>query len=67
VRKQRKELGLSQMDLADASELHFTYISQVERGTTNVSIENLARLARGLRMDLGDLTEGLQRRRGRIG
>jgi transcriptional regulator with XRE-family HTH domain len=55
------------MDLADASELHFTYISQVERGTTNVSIENLARLARGLRMDLGDLTEGLQRRRGRIG
>ncbi|HEY7060596.1 MAG TPA: helix-turn-helix transcriptional regulator [Chloroflexota bacterium] len=55
VRRRRLELRLSQEDLALLAGLHRTYISDVERGARNVSLENIAKLARSLQLSLPDL------------
>jgi transcriptional regulator with XRE-family HTH domain len=55
VRSLRLEKKLSQEELAALSDLHFTYISSVERGERNISIENIARIARALGCQLKDL------------
>lgn len=55
VRARRAEKKLSQEELADLADLHFTYISSVERGERNISIENIARLAKALGCQLRDL------------
>lgn len=61
VRARRVALGLSQMGLAERIGLHFTFVSEVERGTRNLSLESLLRLADGLDIDLAELVRGLQR------
>jgi bamHI control element len=48
VKHYRKEAGLSQEDLAFETGLHRTYISSIERGKRNVSIENVAKIADAL-------------------
>lgn len=48
VKHYRKEAGLSQEDLAFDTGLHRTYISSIERGKRNVSIENVAKIADAL-------------------
>jgi transcriptional regulator with XRE-family HTH domain len=49
------------MGLAERIGLHFTFVSEVERGTRNLSLESLLRLADGLDIDLAELVRGLQR------
>jgi transcriptional regulator with XRE-family HTH domain len=51
VRRLRTAAGLSQEALADRAELHRTYISSVERGERNVSLENIFRIATALEID----------------
>lgn len=46
---------LSQEALADLTGLHRTYVSMVERGTINVSLDNLVLLAQALEVELADL------------
>ena len=46
---------LSQEKLAERSGLHATTISAVERGKMNVSFSTVEALARGLRIDPGEL------------
>lgn len=48
VRKIRLEKGISQETLADLSGLHRTYMSDVELGKRNVSLENIDRIANAL-------------------
>lgn len=48
------------MALADRAGLHFTYVSSVERGERNVSLENILRLASALGIDAGELVSGLK-------
>ncbi len=55
VRTKRLDKKLSQEELAGRAELHFTYVSSVERGERNISLENIARLAKALDCQLGDL------------
>lgn len=55
VRSKRLEKKLSQEELADLADLHFTYVSSVERGERNISIGNIARLAAALGCQLKDL------------
>ena len=52
LREQRQKLGLSQEALADLAGLHRTYVSQVERTVTNVSIDNVEKLAKALGVDV---------------
>ncbi len=55
VKLRRKELGLSQEELADLSEIDRTYASQIERGIANPSLEVLFRLASSLNTDVSSL------------
>lgn len=46
LRNLRQARGISQERLAELADLHRTYISSVERGARNISIDNIARLAK---------------------
>ena len=51
----RSERGLSQEQLAELADFHRTYVSQLERCVTNISIDGLDRLAAALEVDIVDL------------
>lgn len=53
--RMRKARGLSQEQLAELAEFHRTYVSQLERCVTNISIDGLERLALALDVDVIDL------------
>lgn len=55
LRRVRKERGLSQEELAELADFHRTYVSQLERQVTNISIDGLERLAIALEMDVMEL------------
>jgi transcriptional regulator with XRE-family HTH domain len=59
IRKQRLSRGISQEELADRAELHRTYIGQVERGETNISLLNLVRIAGALQVKVKHLAADL--------
>ena len=51
----RKARGLSQEALAELADFHRTYVSQLERCVTNISIDGLERLADALELDVVEL------------
>jgi CheY-like chemotaxis protein len=55
VRAHRLRLGYSQGRLAERAGLHRTYVTDVERGARNISLESMARLARALEMSISSL------------
>jgi len=55
LRSARRALGLSQEALAEAAGLHRTYVGGIERCERNVSIDNIEKLARALRLDISEL------------
>lgn len=55
VRKRRRELDLSQEELAERAGLHRNYISDIERGDRNPSIENVEKLAKALDLKVSEL------------
>jgi len=52
IRRRRRELDLSQEHLAELSGLHRTYISSIERGQRNPSLENIQNLTKALDISL---------------
>lgn len=48
LRRLRTEAGLSQEELADRAGLHRTYVSSVEGGHRNVTLENIFAFAEAL-------------------
>ena len=61
VRLRRSVAGISQEKLAERSGLHPTYISMVERGVRNPTLDAAARIAKGLKVTLPKLIEEAQR------
>lgn len=55
LKRFRTERGISQEVLAEQADFHRTYISQLERCVTNISIDGLERLAAALEVDVLDL------------
>jgi transcriptional regulator with XRE-family HTH domain len=55
VRAVRKDRGWSQEELAERAGLHRTYISIIERGLKNVSIDNIEAIAKALEEPASDL------------
>ena len=53
VRRIREKRGLTQEQLAERCELHFTYVQRVEAGSANPSVRVLAKLAQALEVAPG--------------
>ncbi len=60
VKKVRLERGLSQEDLAEQAELHRNYVSQIECGRRNLSLLNILKLARALKVPASKLIENIR-------
>lgn len=59
LRKAREAAGLSQEGLADASGLHWSGVSRLERGEQEPRLGTILRLARALKIKPGKLLDGL--------
>lgn len=62
VRRCRLENGLSQEALAARANLHFTYISSIERGERNIGLLAILRLARALKIPASELLGRMNRK-----
>ena len=59
IKTQRASLGISQEELAHRAGLHRTYVSDLERGARNPSIESIEKLAGALQVSVSNLFEGV--------
>ena len=48
VRQLRKDLGVSQEELAHMAKVHRTYMGSIERSEQNISIDNIEKIAKAL-------------------
>ena len=60
IRELRKQQLISQEDLAEKADLDRTYITSVECGKRNISIENLYRIANALDVTMEELFRGVE-------
>jgi transcriptional regulator with XRE-family HTH domain len=60
LRTRRQEHGLSQEALAEASGLHRTEVSLLERGGREPRLSTIVRLARALRVEAAALLDGIR-------
>ena len=57
IREVRTKRGLSQEALADIANVHRTYIGMVERAEKNITLLNIQKLAKALKIDIRELFE----------
>jgi len=57
LRRLRQAKDWSQEELAHQTDIHRTYVSDLERGRRNPSIDDIERLAKGLGVKLGELLD----------
>jgi transcriptional regulator with XRE-family HTH domain len=57
LRRLRQDRDWSQEELAHQTDIHRTYVSDLERARRNPSIEVIERLANGLGVKLGELLD----------
>ena len=55
IKEIRIKEGYSQEELASLAKLHRTYISDIERGERNVSVQNIEKIAKALKADPSEL------------
>jgi len=55
VKAMREDRALTQEDLAEKAGIHRTYLSDVERGSRNLSLVNIDKLARALGVKASEL------------
>ena len=59
VRQLRNEARVSQEDFADRCGFARSYMSRIERGTSNLSLDGIERLAAAFGISVGELFKGL--------
>jgi transcriptional regulator with XRE-family HTH domain len=60
VRKFRLKRALSQERLEELADIHRTYTGDVERGTRNISLVNMIRIAKALQVPLSRLVQEME-------
>lgn len=55
VRAERKRQKLTQEELAHRAGISAVFMSDIERGVENVTLETIAKLSKGLQVKLGEL------------
>src|SRR2546423_5691677 len=66
IKSTRSALGISQEELASRAGLHRTYVSDVERGARNPSLQSVEKLANALQLSLPVLFERPGHRRNQL-
>lgn len=61
VRKVRLSKSISQEKFADMCDLHRTYISDIELGKRNISLENIGKMADAFGMNISELFMEVER------
>jgi transcriptional regulator with XRE-family HTH domain len=59
IRRFRKQVGLSQEELAEKADLHPVYVGELERGEEAASVFALLRIAKALKVKVRDLVDEL--------
>lgn len=59
IRRIREKQAINQEEAAERCGLHRTYYSGIERGVRNISIINIEKIARGLKISLPELFKRL--------
>ena len=59
VREERARLGLSQEELASRTGVHRTYIGMIERAEKNITLENIEKVSKALKISISDFFKGL--------
>lgn len=54
VREERIRLGLSQEQLAARAKVHRTYIGMIERAEKNITLQNIEKIAKALKINISD-------------
>lgn len=60
IRHYRKAQKITQEQLAEISDLHPTYIGQLERGEKNATVESIYKIALGLNISMSKLFEDME-------
>lgn len=60
VRAHREQHGWSQERLAQECDIHWSMVSQIERGQRNLGLHNILKLAAALGIDPGELIRGMK-------
>ncbi len=55
LRELRKKSNLSQEELGFRAGIHRTYIGAIERGEQNISVDNIHKLAKALKVSVSEL------------
>ena len=55
VRQLRKQLDISQEELAHRADLHRTYIGMIERAEKNITLRNIEKIAIALEVSIKDI------------
>ncbi len=55
VKERREELELTQEELAGKAGIHRTYLSDIERGSRNLSLINIEKMAAALSLSISEL------------
>jgi transcriptional regulator with XRE-family HTH domain len=64
IKRLRQKAGYSSQDaLAAAAGVHRTYIPQVEKGSRNITIVSLEKIARALKLTAGELLTEAEKER----
>lgn len=59
IRANRKRIGITQEALADRSEMHPVEIGRAERGTRDLRVSTVVKIARGLDIPAYELLRGI--------
>jgi transcriptional regulator with XRE-family HTH domain len=59
LRRRRWNLGVSQEEFAERCGLDRTYIGGIERGERNVSLANIEKLAKALKVPISEIFRGV--------
>jgi len=62
IRELRAKQGYSQEAFADRCGVHRTFMGTIERGESNVSFQNLAKISKALGITLAQLLPGVEKR-----
>ena len=55
VQKYRKQKQISQEKLAEIAGVHRTYVGMIERAEKNITLRNMEKIAKALKVEIADL------------